>query len=103
MWQDYYQQRKRKYTTSGSSSTSRAKLIAKLAKIGFILLIVGIVGFLISIPLIARDLPSPDGVVKHSGFSTKILDRNGQVLYDIYNDQNVIPVSFSDIPQYLRE
>src|SRR5258708_4221363 len=109
MWKDYFRKRTRRrvnynqsYST-GRSSASRAKLIAKIAKISFIILIVGILLLFVSIPLIARSLPSPDGVVKHSGFSTKIMDRSGQVLYDVYNDQNIIPVSFSEIPLYLRQ
>src|SRR5258708_25965106 len=114
MWKDYFKRRPRRritynnygqsYQRSGSSSTpSRAKLIAKVAKISFVILIIGIIAILISIPLIARDLPSTDGVVRKNGFSSKIVDRNGVVLYDVYNDQNRIPVNFSAIPVYLRQ
>src|SRR5258708_3904372 len=102
MWKDYFRQRIRKRRPLYPSG-SRARLIAKIAKISFIVVVIGIVLLLVSIPLIARDLPSPDKVVRHSGFSTKILDRNGQVLYDVYSDQNRIPVNFQDIPLYLRE
>jgi penicillin-binding protein 1C len=110
MWKDYFQARRRRrpqynYTHNSTSriSPSRAKLIAKITKISFIVLIVGILLVLISIPLIARDLPSPDGVVRRNGFSSKIVDRNGVVLYDVYNNENRIPVEFKSIPLYLRE
>ena len=39
-------------------------------------------------PLFAFNLPTPDKVVRREGFSTKILDRNGKTLYDIYDDQS---------------
>src|SRR5258708_30968489 len=103
MWRDYMPNSRRLRRQTIPDSTRRAKLIAKLTKISFVIIILGILGILISIPLIARDLPSPDGVVKHSGFSTKIMDRNGQLLYDVYADQNIIPVNFPELPLYLRE
>ncbi len=112
MWKDYFARNKRRrptynyntnYQRKPVSSVTRAKLIATIAKISFVVIVVGIIGVLISIPLIARDLPSPDGVVRKNGFSSKIVDRNGLVLYDVYNDQNRIPVDFSAIPLYLRQ
>ncbi len=111
MWKDYFRKNRRRRTTynynQNSSSTrpnmSRAKLVATVTKVSFVVLIVGILIVLISIPLIARDLPSPDGIVRKNGFSSKIVDRNGLVLYDVYSDQNRIPVNLSAIPEYLRE
>src|SRR3989304_9492400 len=105
MWKDYFRQRRvrRSFSRPSSFTTSRAQLIAKIAKISFIVVIIGIIGLLVSIPLVARDLPSPDKVIRHQGFSTKILDRNGQTLYDIYNNENRIPVDFSQMPIYLRQ
>ncbi|HWA51774.1 MAG TPA: transglycosylase domain-containing protein [Patescibacteria group bacterium] len=111
MWNDYSQTRRRQIVRKRfpflphlpEDPTERAKLIAKIAKISFIVVIVGILGVLISFPLIARELPSPTKVVKESGFSTKITDRNGKVLYDVYQNENNIPIDFSDMPQYLRE
>ncbi len=102
MWRDYLPQR-RKYRTRGSDSTNRAKLIAKLMKIAFVLVIIGIIVLLISVPLIARELPSPDKVVRRDGFSTKILDRKGQVLYDVYSDQNRTLVDLKNVPTYLKQ
>ncbi len=105
MWKDYFRTRRRRfqnYVRQGDP-TSRAKLIAKITKVVFVLVIIGIVVTLISIPLIARDLPSPDKVVRRAGFSTKIVDRKGEVLYDVFNDQNRIEVKISEIPLYLRQ
>lgn len=108
MWKDYFQRRRRRISYNYNNYSrkvpiSRAKLFARIAKIAFVLVVLGIVGILISFPLIARDLPSPDKVVRRSGFSTKILDRSGKVLYDVYNDQNRTLVAINDIPLYLRQ
>lgn len=51
----------------------------------------------------AKDLPRPDKVARTSGFSTIIYDRSGEVLYDIYGDQNRVPVDLSEISMSLRQ
>lgn len=49
-------------------------------------------------------LPSP-GKLGSDEFpvSTKILDRNGQLLYEIYTDQNRTPIAIGDLPEYVTE
>ncbi len=79
------------------------KLFYMLSKIAFFGLIVFIVGFVAALSYIAYDLPSPEKIVRREGFSTKILDRNGEVLYDIYQDQKRVPVKFEDVPDYLKK
>ena len=52
---------------------------------------------------ILRDLPSPQKLSsRHQKVSTKIYDRNGVLLYNIYKDQNRTPVSLSDIPVQVK-
>jgi 1A family penicillin-binding protein len=51
----------------------------------------------------AKDLPRPDRVSRTEGLSTVILDRNGETLYDIYENQNRLPVKFEDVPEYLKQ
>ncbi len=84
-------------------SLTRSRKLVKWAKVGFF----GAVGFFVFLffvlPLLAFNLPSPDKIVRTQGFSTKILDRNGETLYDIYANQNRTPVALSDIPLYLRQ
>ena len=52
----------------------------------------------------SRDLPTP-GKLSASNFSqsTKIFDRNGILLYDIYKDQNRTYVTLDKIPKILQE
>jgi 1A family penicillin-binding protein len=60
---------------------------------------------LIGLFIFLKDLPSPANLNKPSAYpiSTKILDRNGKLLYEIYADQNRTPVKLDDLPQYLKE
>lgn len=51
----------------------------------------------------AKDLPNPAKVQRKSGFSTIIYDRNGKVLYDIFADQNRVPIEINDIPKTLEQ
>jgi 1A family penicillin-binding protein len=94
MWRD-----RRKYRTELTKSRNLVKL-AKLAFIGALLLIIF---FFVGIPLLSLTLPSPDKIVRQTGFSTQIMDRNGQILYDVYANQNRTPENLVDIPLYLRQ
>jgi 1A family penicillin-binding protein len=94
MWRD-----RRRYRTDLTKSRKLVKL-AKLAFIGVILLMIGL---FVGIPLLSLTLPSPDKIVRTQGFSTQILDRTGQVLYDVYANQNRTPEKLIDIPVYLRQ
>ncbi len=51
----------------------------------------------------AKDLPQPDKIVRKEGFSTKIFDRNGELLYDVFADQQRTPVKFEEVPLALRQ
>src|SRR4030042_3664232 len=82
---------------------ARSRVILRFAKFGF-LGAIGIFLFLfIILPIISLTLPSPDKIVRTQGFSTEIQDRNGNVLYDVYANQNRTPVQLNDIPLYLRQ
>lgn len=74
---------------------------------------IAVVGFFVVVALVlftailfawyAKDLPRPDKVQRTTGLSTVILDRNGESLYDIFEDANRIPVSFVELPQYCKD
>jgi 1A family penicillin-binding protein len=72
-----------------------------------ILLIAGL--FLLSIIcflffVILKDLPSPSKLSSYEiPQTTKIYDRNGQLLYEIYTEQNRTLVKLADVPLYLRQ
>jgi penicillin-binding protein 1C len=53
--------------------------------------------------LIFKDLPSPASLGKYNiPLATKIYDRNGKLLFDIFVSQNRTAVPLSEIPLYLR-
>ncbi|MBI3397496.1 PBP1A family penicillin-binding protein [Candidatus Woesebacteria bacterium] len=86
-----------------NQSTKRAKKIAFVAKLLFLVLIAFFLLSFVALPLIAITLPSPENIEAKSGFSTKILDRNGETLYDIYQDKKRTPVKLADTAMYLRQ
>lgn len=65
--------------------------------------IAAIVGFVIIVAIVSRSLPDPNTIVRHEGFSTKITDRNGATLYELYQDYNRIPVKLADVPIQLQQ
>src|SRR4030042_404261 len=103
-WRESFLRRKR-YQSSRNISTklSKSRKIVALAKLAFIGVIVLFLGSFFIFPLFAFNLPSPDKIVRKEGYSTKIMDRNGEVLYDIYAEQRRTPVALNDIPMYLRQ
>jgi len=65
-----------------------------------------IFGFILSFILFAwyaRDLPSPNKLSQVTNYSTVFYDRDGKVLYEMYKDKNRVPVTFTEVPKYLRE
>lgn len=54
--------------------------------------------------LIFKDLPSPSKLnTRNFPASTLIYDRNQTLLYEIYADQNRIPVELNQIPDYVKQ
>ena len=53
---------------------------------------------------ILKDLPSPNKLSSGDAFpiSTKILDRSGQLLYEIYTDKNRTPIKLEELPEYVK-
>ncbi len=93
MWKE-----RRRYRT-GVVKSRKFVAFARLAFIGAIIIIIL---FFIGIPLLSLTLPSPDKIVRTQGYSTQLLDRNGQVLYEVYANKNRTPEKLQDIPVYLR-
>ena len=81
----------------------RSNLIRKLSPKVFILFVIfGAILGLLLIPIL-KDLPSPSNLLSYEiPQTTKIFDRNGTLLYDIYTEQNRTLVKLSDIPKYLQ-
>lgn len=54
---------------------------------------------------IFKNLPSPAKLRENDAFvsSTRIFDRNGKLLYEIYSDKNRTPVSLANLPPYVSQ
>ncbi len=80
------------------------KFLFKQKRVYLILGFIFLFFFLFFLFSIFRDLPSPAKLAySEIPQTTKILDRNGNLLYEIYAEQNRTLVKLSDIPLYLRQ
>lgn len=65
-----------------------------------------VIGFVFALALFswyAKDLPSPGKLSQRGNFSTVFTDRNDEVIYEMYQDKNRVPVKFKDIAKYLKQ
>ncbi|MBI2465351.1 PBP1A family penicillin-binding protein [Candidatus Shapirobacteria bacterium] len=68
-------------------------------------LVLGLVGYmavLVTFVWYSKDLPTPNKVVRRDGFSSRIYDRNGELVYDVYKDAKRVPVVWEDVPDTLK-
>ncbi|MFH2021724.1 MAG: transglycosylase domain-containing protein [Patescibacteria group bacterium] len=63
----------------------------------------GIVFFFALFIFYSKQLPKPGEVVRRTGFSTRIMDRNGLTLYDLYEDAQRTPVTLNQVPEQLKQ
>lgn len=98
-WKTNRAKRRRRGLSPHILKSRRKVALAKLSLIGVVTFFV--LSFII-VPLLAFNLPSPDEIVRREGFSTKILDRDGDVLYDIFEDERRTLVTLDEIPDNLE-
>jgi 1A family penicillin-binding protein len=83
---------------------SRFQKLQLKKKVTLMLVVLGFVSSILYVYLsIFRDLPSPKQLSQREPeVSTKIYDRNGNLLYKIYKDENRTIVPLSNIPPHVR-
>ncbi len=60
--------------------------------------------FLLAIIIFALQVPSPQDLTNRDvAQATKIYDKTGELLYDIYQNQNRTPIKLSDVPEYVKQ
>jgi 1A family penicillin-binding protein len=75
-----------------------------LAGATLVFLIIGILTAGVVVAYYSRDLPSPDSLIERDvELSTKIYDRNGELLYDVHGEKDRVLVKLDDVPPYLKE
>src|SRR3989344_8321296 len=105
-WKSALRSRRREHSYHPGPPPPRRKRTTLLYKLGLFSFL-GVIGMFIVVglllPIFAFNLPSPDKVVRREGFSTKIYDRTGILLYDIFNNQRRTPIKLADTPKYLKD
>lgn len=99
-WQLRNRQRRMRLDSRRFDKATVLKYLGILSLVG---VVVGIILLLVVLTWAARSLPDPKTVVRRDGFSTKIVDRDGATLYDLYTDYNRLPVEFDEISPLLRQ
>ncbi|MDO8570513.1 MAG: penicillin-binding protein [Candidatus Daviesbacteria bacterium] len=95
---------KRLRRVSSNQSFGRAKFLSKFSNV-LITLILGGIFLVIAIVLIfITQVPSPEQLSSRDvATATKIYDRNGELLYDIYKNENRTPVKLTEIPEVVKQ
>jgi 1A family penicillin-binding protein len=88
--------------SSAQQQLKRIKILRLIAIGLFVLVILSVVGFFGAFAYFSRDLPQPGQVVRRDGFSTKIYDRNGKLLYDLFDEERRTPVKLDAVPAAMR-
>ena len=82
----------------------KIKIFGALVTAGFIFFIFGLVALIFAFGFYARELPSPNKLKERNvEQATKILDRHGALLYDVYGDQNRTLVKLDQVPEELKK
>ncbi len=92
------------YTSSFNRRRFWIKFFGLITTLVFFSLIGLIVFTLFSFVVFAKDLPSPTKLTaRDASLSTKIYDRNGKLLYDIFGDKNRALVKWNELPPYVKQ
>src|ERR1035437_7565818 len=88
----------------GLQNTPRVVIMSRLVKFSFFGLIALIILMTGLFLWYARDLPTPGKLIAAQGNqSSGIYDRNGALLYSVYQNQNRLYVNLNVIPKYIKE
>ncbi len=94
--------RKHRFLSVEEKKILRLKRLRLLALSFFGLVVLGVATFLFMFAWYSRELPKPGEVVRKEGFSSKIYDRNNNLLYDLYEEERRNPVTIAQIPSDLK-
>ena len=84
----------------------RFLLIVLLSPLSWLLLALFFLLCSIGILYLLKDLPSPRRITtgnENFAVSTQLFDRNGVLLYEVYGDENRIPIQIEDLPPHVYQ
>ncbi len=102
-WREIWRKRISDLRSSPRVSFNRSRLLATITFFAFVLVIFGSIVSGVLLVVIAKDLPRPDRIVRREGFATKVYDRNGKLIYDVFEKQKRTSVQLYEVPPYLRQ
>ena len=74
------------------------------AAIALFLLVSGLLFGTVAVAYYSRKLPSPNTLISRDmELSTKIYDRNGELLYDVHGEKDRSLIQLEDVPLYVRQ
>jgi len=82
---------------------NKPRLFYGLALGVLVLMVAGFVMVLLMFVWFSRDLPSPNRIVRREGYASRMYDRNGEVLYDVFRDAKRRPVAWEALPEDLKK
>lgn len=78
------------------------RILTTLATISMFLVAGGLLSVIVIFALFARQLPNPDTLLERSyELSTKLYDRNGELIYEVFGEKNRTLVKVEDISPYI--
>ncbi len=80
-----------------------ARLMRFFAFFSLVAVVIGVVVFFLAFAWFSRNLPKPGEVVRKEGFSTKIYDRQGKLLYDLFDEERRTAVTIDQVPKTLQQ
>jgi len=107
-----YERVRRKMKTRALARKTKKRVFTMLGRYGvntparlFLAVFVGLLFiFSFSMAAFSIGLPNPARLVIYAAKdSTKVYDRNGQVLYDIFNEKRRTTIPYADMPEYLKQ
>lgn len=90
--------------SSTQTQFSKVRLFSRLSTFALWAILVGLVGVIGLIIFFFTQVPSPEALQNRLvAQSTKIYDRNGELLYDIFQEQNRTPIKLAEVPETVKE
>lgn len=87
----------------GRSAFKNIKFLSNLSTLALVGVLAAIVIVIVMVVVFATQVPSPDSLENRDvAQATKIYDRNGTLLYDIFQNQNRTTVALNDIPNNVK-
>ncbi len=92
------------HSTGFRHSLRRAKFLSRFSTLMLAGILGGMVLVILVIVFFATQVPSPQQLTSREvAQATKIYDRNGELLYDIFKNQNRTPIKLNEVPPVVKE